>query len=55
MPQLGASLIIIILTTPDVSLMLLESSINLLEKIYITGITHDDCHLCDVFIVQTAG
>jgi hypothetical protein len=55
MPQLGASLTIIILTTPDVSFMLLESSINLLEKIYSAGITHDDCHLCDVFIVQATG
>ncbi len=39
-PQLGASLTIIILTTLEVSFLLLESSIMLLENIYGTGITH---------------
>jgi hypothetical protein len=45
MPQLGASLTIVILMTLEVSFMLLESSIRLLENIYSTGFTHDDRHL----------
>ncbi len=44
MPQLGASLKVIILTILEVSFMLLESSITILETIYSTGITHDDHH-----------
>jgi hypothetical protein len=44
-PKLGASLIIIMRTTLEVSFMLLELSIVLLEGINSTGITHDDCHL----------
>jgi hypothetical protein len=51
-PQLGASVTIVILMTPKVSFMLLESSIMLLENIYSTGITNDDCH---IFIVQATG
>ncbi len=50
MPQLGASLTIVILTTPDVSFMLVELSVMLSENIYSTGITHDNCHLR--FIIQ---
>jgi hypothetical protein len=42
MPQLGASLTIVILTTLEMSFMLLETSITLLENIYSTGVTHDD-------------
>ncbi len=37
MPQLGASLAIVILITLEVSLMLLESSIMLLENIIVQG------------------
>ncbi len=45
MPQLRASLTIVILMTLEVSLMLLESSIMLLNNIYSTGITYNDRHL----------
>ncbi len=45
MPQLGASLMIVILTALDVSFMLLELSITLQEKIYGTGVTHANYHL----------
>ncbi len=45
MPQLGASLMIVILTTLDLLFMLLESSIMLLENIYSEGASHDDCNL----------
>ncbi len=45
MPQLGASLTIVILTTLEVSFMLLELSFMLLKNIYSTGITQDDSHL----------
>jgi hypothetical protein len=38
-PQLGPSLAIIILMTPEVSFMLPESSIMLLDNIYSTGVT----------------
>jgi hypothetical protein len=52
-PPLGASLTIIILTTLEVSFMLLESSIMLLENIYCTGITHGDRQLqLSYFVVQ---
>jgi hypothetical protein len=40
------------LTTLEVSLMLLESSITLLENIYSTSINHDYRH---IFIVQAIG
>ncbi len=43
-PQLRASPTIIILKTLDVSLMLLELSVMLLENTYSTGITHDHRH-----------
>ncbi len=40
----------------EVSFMLLESSIMLLEKIYSTGITQDDRHLrLSYFTVQATG
>ncbi len=59
MPQLGASLTIVILTTLEVAfmllespIMLLESPIMLLENIYSTGVTHDALH---IFIVQATG
>jgi hypothetical protein len=52
MPQLGASLAIIILMTLQVAFMLLESPIMLLENIYSTGVTHDALH---IFIVQATG
>ena len=39
MPQLGASLTIVILTTLEMSFMLLEMSITLLENIYSTGVS----------------
>jgi hypothetical protein len=42
MPQLGAALMIVILTTLEMSFMLLASTIMLLENIYSTGVTHDD-------------
>jgi len=42
MPQLGASLTIIILMTLEVSFMLIDSFIMLLVNICTTGITHDD-------------
>jgi hypothetical protein len=45
MPQIAASLTIIILMTVEVLYMLLESSIMLLEKIYSTGVTHDNHQL----------
>ncbi len=44
-PQIGASLVVVILTTLEVSFMLRVSSITLLENIYTTGVTHYDCHL----------
>ncbi len=43
---------IVILTTLEVSFMLLEPSIMLPENIYIAGITHDDHH---IFVVQATG
>ncbi len=48
-PQLGASLMIVILT-----IMLLQLSIMLLENIYSTGVTHDNRHMMIkiFFIVQ---
>ncbi len=53
-PQLGVSLMIIILITLEVSFMILELSIILLENIYSTGVTHDDQHMMikTFFIVQ---
>jgi hypothetical protein len=45
MPLLAASLTIVILTTLEVSFLLLDLSIMLLEKICNTGVTHDDHHL----------
>jgi hypothetical protein len=45
MPQIGTSLTIINLMNQEVSVMLPELSIMLLENIYSTGITHDDHHL----------
>ncbi len=45
MPLLGASPMIIILTTLEVTLLLLELSITLLDNIYSTGVTHDNYHL----------
>jgi hypothetical protein len=45
MPQLGASPMIIILTTLEVSCLLLELSITLLDNIFSTGVTHDNYHL----------
>jgi len=44
-PQLGASLAIVILTTLEVSFMLLVLSIMPLENIYSIGVTHGNCHL----------
>jgi len=44
-PQLGASVTIVILMTLELSSMLLESSIMLLQSIYSTSITHEDRHL----------
>ncbi len=44
MPQLGASLTIIILMSLDVSFMLPQSSIILPENIHNTYGSHDDCH-----------
>jgi hypothetical protein len=41
MPQLEASFMKVILMTLEVSFLILESSITLLENIYSTGITHD--------------
>ncbi len=43
--QIMASLIIVILTTLEVSFMLSEYSITHLEDIYSAGITRDDRHL----------
>jgi hypothetical protein len=45
MLQAVASLMIVILTTLEVSLMLLELSIMLLENIYSTGVTHENHHM----------
>ncbi len=45
MPQLGTSLTIINLMNQEMSVMLPELSIMLLENIYSTGIAHDDPHL----------
>jgi hypothetical protein len=46
----------IVVSLSDDSFMLLESLIMLLENIYTTGITHDDCHLRSLFfIVQATG
>ncbi len=53
MPQLWASLTIVILATLGVSFMLLESSIMLLENIYTTGIPHGDCHLRSSYLYST--
>jgi hypothetical protein len=41
-PQLGALLMLAIQMTLEESFMLLESSITLLENIYIAGITHNN-------------
>jgi len=54
MPQLGASLTIVILTTLELSFMLLETSITLLEKIYSTGVTHGD-HNITIKIFYSTG
>ncbi len=51
--QIVASLMIVILTTLEVSFMLLDSSITLLENIYSTGVTHDDCHLRSSYFYDT--
>jgi hypothetical protein len=51
MPELGMSLTIVILTTLEVSLMLQELRIILLENNYITGVSYDDV----IFILQAAG
>ncbi len=40
-PKLGASVTIVILTTLEVSFMLLESSIMLLQNICSIGVTHN--------------
>ncbi len=48
-PQHGASLTIVILVTIEVSFMLLELAITLLNNIYYKGVIHDDHH---IFIVQ---
>jgi hypothetical protein len=53
MPQLEASLTIIILITLKVSFMLLESSIMLLETIDSTGVTYDDRHLRSSYFYST--
>jgi hypothetical protein len=53
MPQLGASLTIIILMTLEVSFMLIVTSIMLLDNIYSTGITHDNCHLQSSYFYST--
>jgi hypothetical protein len=53
MLQLGALHRIIILTTLDVSFMLLELSIMLLENIYSTGVTHDNRHLQSSYFYST--
>jgi len=45
---------IIILMTLEVSFMLLEYSITLLENINRSGITHDNRHI-HIFIVQATG
>ncbi len=52
MSQFGVSLTILILTTLEVSFMLLESSIDPPENIYSTDITHDEHH---IFIVLATG
>jgi hypothetical protein len=44
MLQIVASLMIIILTTLEVSFLFLESSTMLLEKIYSPGINYDERH-----------
>ena len=45
MPQIGASLMIANLMNQEVSVMLPELLIMLLENIYSTGLTHNDRHL----------
>jgi hypothetical protein len=52
-PQLGLSLTIVILTTLEVSFMLLELSNMLQENIYSTGITHDDPYLQLTYFYST--
>jgi hypothetical protein len=52
-PQLAVSLMIVILMALEVSFMLLESSIVLLENIYSKGITYDDYHLQSSYIHST--
>ena len=54
MAQLGASPMIIILTTLEVSFLLLELSITLLENIYSTGVTHDNYHLQLPYFLTTS-
>jgi hypothetical protein len=56
--QIVASLMIVILTTLEVSFMLLESSIMLLENMYGTEITHDETIVIyhhPIFIVSATG
>ncbi len=50
MPQLGASLKIVILMTLVVSFKLLESSITLLENINCTGVNHDCIMMMKIFL-----
>ncbi len=45
MLQVVVPLTIVILTTLDLSFMLLESSVMLLVKINGIGVTHDDYHM----------
>ncbi len=54
MPQLVTSLSIISLMTLEVSFMLPETSIMLLENIHSTGITHDNCHLQSSYFYSTS-
>jgi hypothetical protein len=53
MPQHGASLTIFFLITLEMSFLLLGSSIMLLENIYSTGITNDDCQLQSSYFYST--
>jgi hypothetical protein len=56
MTELGVSLTLVNLTTLELSFMLLELAIMLLENIYSTGVTHDDRHSqLPHFIVQAIG
>ncbi len=51
--QLGALHMIFILTTLELSFMLPESPIMLLENIYSTGVTHDNCLLRQSYFYST--